>query len=83
MVFSVCYYYGFDVSGTFWSSIKILNKFEHNCEDCGKSYIHASGLSRHKQLHKGKRYICQMCNKNYSDASTLKRHNCKFNRKTF
>ena len=43
------------------------------CDECGKSYSHIQGLSRHKHKHRGT-YTCKYCNKSLSTNSILQHH---------
>lgn len=46
----------------------------HKCPKCPKSFLHASGLSRHILVHSGRKFHCEHCDKPFSDKSALKRH---------
>lgn len=46
----------------------------HQCPKCPKSFLHASGLSRHILIHSGRKFPCDYCSKPFNDKSALKRH---------
>ncbi|KAL8615576.1 hypothetical protein ACOMHN_016153 [Nucella lapillus] len=45
------------------------------CDQCNKSFAHASDLTRHKIIHSGsKPYSCSVCSMRFSDPSSRRRH---------
>ncbi|XP_029462753.1 LOW QUALITY PROTEIN: uncharacterized protein LOC115094144 [Rhinatrema bivittatum] len=46
----------------------------YQCEQCGRSYRHASSLQNHKKSHTTGHYFCSICDKTYSNLMALKNH---------
>lgn len=46
----------------------------HSCDQCGRSYRHASSLLNHKNTHTVGIYHCAVCLKTYSNLLALKNH---------
>nr|XP_033800968.1 zinc finger protein 646-like [Geotrypetes seraphini] len=46
----------------------------YQCEQCGRSYRHASSLQNHKKSHTTGHYCCSICDKTYSNLMALKNH---------
>lgn len=46
----------------------------HTCSFCAKSFLFASGLSRHIRLHSGRVLSCDVCDRKFGDSSSYKRH---------
>ncbi|XP_057673689.1 zinc finger protein 646 isoform X1 [Corythoichthys intestinalis] len=46
----------------------------HVCEQCGRSYRHASSLVNHKNSHKTGSYFCNSCHKQFPNLMSLKNH---------
>ncbi|XP_056598066.1 zinc finger protein 646 isoform X1 [Triplophysa dalaica] len=46
----------------------------HVCDQCGRSYRHASSLLNHKNSHKMGTYFCNSCQKEFSNLMALKNH---------
>ena len=44
------------------------------CHICGKAYGFSTSLSRHMDIHEGKKYDCDMCGMSLTQSATLKRH---------
>ncbi|XP_065344214.1 zinc finger protein 665-like [Cloeon dipterum] len=44
------------------------------CHECGKSFVHASGLHAHKQKHTPFSYKCNICGKAFGQAFNLRIH---------
>uniref|UniRef100_A0A669DI64 Si:dkey-89b17.4 n=1 Tax=Oreochromis niloticus TaxID=8128 RepID=A0A669DI64_ORENI len=46
----------------------------HVCDQCGRSYRHASSLLNHKNSHKTGTYFCSSCQKEFPNLMSLKNH---------
>ncbi|KAM9784186.1 zinc finger protein 850 isoform X1 [Syngnathus typhle] len=46
----------------------------HVCEQCGRSYRHASSLVNHKNSHKTGSFFCNSCHKQFPNLMSLKNH---------
>uniref|UniRef100_A0A3P8VTV0 Si:dkey-89b17.4 n=2 Tax=Cynoglossus semilaevis TaxID=244447 RepID=A0A3P8VTV0_CYNSE len=46
----------------------------HVCDQCGRSYRHASSLLNHKNSHKTGTYFCNSCQKEFPNLMSLKNH---------
>uniref|UniRef100_G3PP95 Si:dkey-89b17.4 n=1 Tax=Gasterosteus aculeatus TaxID=69293 RepID=G3PP95_GASAC len=46
----------------------------HVCNQCGRSYRHASSLLNHKNSHKTGTYFCNSCQKEFPNLMSLKNH---------
>uniref|UniRef100_A0A8C5EF07 C2H2-type domain-containing protein n=1 Tax=Gouania willdenowi TaxID=441366 RepID=A0A8C5EF07_GOUWI len=46
----------------------------HVCDQCGRSYRHASSLLNHKNSHKTGAYFCSSCQKEFPNLMSLKNH---------
>lgn len=46
----------------------------HVCEQCGRSYRHASSLLNHKNSHKTGAFFCTSCQKEFPNLMSLKNH---------
>ncbi|XP_047522055.1 zinc finger protein 184-like [Pieris napi] len=54
---------------------KHLNYRPHKCDVCDKSFLKASDLKKHKDIHDGlNRFSCTKCHKKFKDKSNLNRH---------
>ena len=55
-----------------------MNKNNHNCESCGKSFVRADRLKNHiRTVHEGQKDLhlkCEPCRKSFSEAGSLKKH---------
>ncbi|KAJ2952142.1 hypothetical protein O0L34_g4421 [Tuta absoluta] len=46
----------------------------HQCPECNKVFLYASGLSRHLGSHTNTQYACGECERTFADKSSLRRH---------
>ncbi|XP_035626911.2 zinc finger protein 646 isoform X2 [Oncorhynchus keta] len=46
----------------------------HICNQCGRTYLHASSLLNHKNSHKTGAYFCNSCQKEFPNLMSLKNH---------
>ena len=46
----------------------------HKCEDCGKSFLQASHLNFHSDIHNNIRFRCTFCKKDFSRRHVLNEH---------
>ncbi|XP_061740294.1 zinc finger protein 62 homolog isoform X1 [Nerophis ophidion] len=46
----------------------------HVCDQCGRSYRHASSLVNHKNSHKTGTFLCSSCHKEFPNLMSLKNH---------
>jgi DNA-directed RNA polymerase subunit RPC12/RpoP len=55
-----------------YSPVADMGKYK--CAQCGNSYRYASGLSRHKLVHKQKQLFCPFCQRVFLNYNTLFSH---------
>ena len=54
---------------------KQTSEKKHQCNVCGKVFVHANELKRHILIHTGEKpYMCTVCDKRFTESSNLTRH---------
>ena len=58
----------------FFMSRQTGGKKPFTCEICGNGYMHMSGLSRHRIMHKGMQFNCPLCDNKFTQKYSMKLH---------